>query len=274
MSLRMYVLDNGTEHLDKGIFRPDFALANVHDRQKQHEWIDIPIHTFLIRHDGGYILFDTAGDIDWEKNWLDYIKNDSPYIFTKEQYFPNVLARLGVKPEDVGTVVMSHLHSDHAGNLHMFKNAKVYVNDEEFKMTLRQYALRKDQNVHMPSDIKACLDAELDWRPVMEREKEIELVPGVKILNFGSGHSWGMLGLHVALPSGKSFLIVADAIYFSENISDGSIKPPTIVYDTLGYNRTAEFILEYAEKHNAQLLFGHDIAQFRTLTLSDDGYYE
>ncbi len=274
MAMKMYILDNGVEKLDKAIFQPDFAIATVHNKQPEHIWIDIPIHTFLIQHDGGYILFDTAGDIDWEKNWPAYIKDNSPYVFTKEQYFPNALARLGVKPGDVGTVVMSHLHADHSGNLHMFKNAKVYVNDDELKMTMRQYALRKDLNVHVASDIKACLDANLDWRPVMEREKEIELVPGVKILNFGSGHSWGMLGMHVALPSGKGFLIVADAIYFSENIQNGAIKPPTIIYDSLGYNKTVEFILEYAEKHNAQLLFGHDIDQFRTLTLSDAGYYE
>lgn len=274
MGMKMYVLDNGIEVLDKAIFIADYSIANIYNKDPKHEWIDIPIHSFLIQHDGGYILYDTGGDIDWEKNWPPAIKDNSPYIFTEEQYFPNALARLGVKPEDVHTVVMSHLHADHAGNLHMFKNAKVYVNNEELVTTLRQYALRDDLNVHIPADIEACLDARLDWRPVMENEKEIELVPGVKILNFGSGHSWGMLGLHVALPSGRNFLIVADAIYFSENIKDGRIRPPNIIYDSLGYHRTVNFILDYAEKHGAQLLYGHDIAQFKTLTLSDQGYYD
>ncbi len=274
MSMQMYVLDNGIETLDKAIFIADYSIGTIYNKQPKHEWIDIPIHSFLIKHDSGYILYDTGGDIDWEKNWPSHIKDNSPYIFSEAQYFPNALGRLGVKPEDVQAVVMSHLHADHAGCLHMFKNAKVYVNDAELVTTLRQYALNKDLNVHIPADIKACLDAHLDWRPVLEQEKEIELLPGVKILNFGSGHSWGMLGLHVTLPSGRNFLIVADAIYFEENIKNGVVRPPNIIYDSLGYYRTVAFILDYAQKHQAQILFGHDIAQFKTLVLSDAGCYE
>lgn len=274
MSTKMYILDNGIEVLDKAIFIADYSVANIHNKQPTHEWIDIPIHSFLIKHDDGYIVYDTGGDIDWEKNWPASIKDNSPYIFSDEQYFPNALARLGVKPEEVQTVVMSHLHADHSGNLHMFKNAKVYVNNAELVTTLRQYALGTDLNVHVPTDIKAFLDAQLDWRPVMDNETEIELIPGVKILNFGSGHSWGMLGLHVSLPSGRGFLIVADSIYFAENVKDGVVRPPNIIYDSLGYHRTVNFILDYAKKHNAELLYGHDIAQFKTLTLSDVGYYD
>ncbi len=268
--MKMYVLDNGMQTIDKSIFLGGYSLATPENTQPKHELIDIPIHTFLIEHDGNYILYDTAADVDWEKNWPEHI---APYVCRPEQLLPNALARLGVKPEQVRTVVMSHLHADHCGCLPLFTKAKVYVNNEEFVTSLRQYAIGRDLDVHVASDIKAILDAGLDWRPVMAEEKEIELIPGVKILNFGSGHAWGMLGLHVCLPSGRSFLIVADAIYFAESIRDG-IRLPLNLYDSLGFIRTAKFIQDYAAKHKAEILFGHDRKQFDTLIHSDQGWYD
>lgn len=41
------------------------------------------------------------------------------------------LRKLGVEPEDVTDVVVTHLHYDHAGNLNAFPNAVFHLQDEE-----------------------------------------------------------------------------------------------------------------------------------------------
>ncbi len=271
--MKFYVLDNGKEILDKSLMIAENSIATIDNKNPGTEWIDIPIHTFLIDHPDGYILFDTAGDYNWKEHWPELISSRSPYIFTEDQYLPNSLKKLHVSPEDIKYVIISHLHADHAGCLSMFKNATVYVNNTELVTTLRQYVLGEDLNVHVPTDIKAWLDAKLHWRPVTDDEREIELVHGVKILNFGSGHSWGMLGMHVSLPSGKNFLAVADAIYLEGNIHP-SLNFPSIVYDTIGYTRTVKFIQDYAAKTGAQILYGHDIKQFQSLIHSTEGFYD
>jgi glyoxylase-like metal-dependent hydrolase (beta-lactamase superfamily II) len=234
---------------------------------------DIPTHAFLIDHPDGYILFDTACDPDWKKNWTEFMQKVSPYTASEEQLLPNRLKQLGISPEDVGTVVMSHLHVDHAGCLYMFKKATIYVDDAEFTSVVRQYSLREPTFAHMRSDIEKALKAELHWRPVMGDEDILEIAKGVKIIRAGSGHSFGMLAMDVSLDSGKRFLMVADAIYMPSNITP-EITVPGNVYDTLGYKRTVRYLLKYAKETKSQILYGHDMEQFKTLVKSNEGYYE
>lgn len=40
-------------------------------------------------------------------------------------------AALGYKPEQVTTILLTHKHGDHSGELRSFPNAKIYVNEEE-----------------------------------------------------------------------------------------------------------------------------------------------
>lgn len=271
--IKLYVLDNGTEILDKSYLLAGANSASADCRNPDVKWQEIPIHTFLIDHPEGYILFDTACDPGFRENWPSFIEQQSPYIVEENQLLLNRLAEINVRPEEIKTVVVSHLHVDHAGNLKEFKNAQVYVNDTEFTTTLRQYALRRGMDVHVPSDIEHFLDARLNWRPVLDDEKIVELVPGVRILNLGSGHSFGMLALDVRLSNSGNFLLVADAIYMRENI-EPDINPPGILYDSLGYERTIRYLTDYAAKNQCQILFGHDIEQFRTLVKSPDGWYD
>jgi hypothetical protein len=95
----------------------------------------------------------------------------------------------------------------------------------------------------------------------------------VTILNFGSGHAFGMLGLHVQLPETGGVILASDAIYCSQNYGP-PVKPPGILYDSLGYVRTVERIRRLAEATKSQVWFGHDAEQFATLIKSTEGYYE
>ena len=41
------------------------------------------------------------------------------------------LAPLGLEAEDVTTVIVTHLHYDHAGGLHLFHNATLHLQEDE-----------------------------------------------------------------------------------------------------------------------------------------------
>ncbi|WP_242333826.1 MULTISPECIES: hypothetical protein [unclassified Anaeromyxobacter] len=49
---------------------------------------------------------------------------------------------------------------------------------------------------------------------------------------------------------------------------------PGIVYDTLGYVRTAKRLRELANREKATIWFGHGKAQFATLMKSHQGFYD
>ena len=44
-----------------------------------------------------------------------------------------VLAKVGLTPADIETVLVSHMHFDHVNNISRFPNAQVYVQWEEFQ---------------------------------------------------------------------------------------------------------------------------------------------
>lgn len=271
--MKFYILDNGWETLDKSFMIAGANTGKVQNPNPVNEWIDIPIQAYLISHDDGYILFDTGCDPDWERSWPPFIAEQSPYYVKEEQLLLNRLKQLGVKPEDIKYVVISHLHVDHAGNLYQFKNAEIFVNENEFLQTLKGYATGKDLDVHVPCDIQRFIDARLNWHLLGSDIKEYELVPGVTLLNLGSGHSFGMVSMRVDLENSGRFLIVADAIYLEENVFP-QVQVPGILYDSLGYKKTAKYLVEYAQENNCKILFGHDIKQFRTLKKAPDEFYD
>ncbi len=64
----------------------------------------------LIDHEDGLFIYDTGFDL---AHMQTYIPGDQP-LQTPEQTLPAQLAKCGLKPSDVGAVLSSHLHIDHA----------------------------------------------------------------------------------------------------------------------------------------------------------------
>lgn len=66
------------------------------------------LQTWLVRSEGKVILIDTGAGNGKERDFMPQIGHlDTPFLQT--------LARAGVRPEDVDTVVNTHLHLDHVG---------------------------------------------------------------------------------------------------------------------------------------------------------------
>lgn len=272
--MKLYVLDNGTMELDKAYL---VAIPNPGTIDNKHPpaiWEQIPIYTVLIDHPDGYILFDTAcHPKGMTERWPEGTRKAFPYFADEACYLPNRLEQLKVRPEDIRYVVASHLHLDHAGCLEMFTNAEIIVHDDELMRTMKQYAINKDMGAYIWADIEAWVRKGLHWRTIKPHEKEVPLVDGVSILNFGSGHAWGMLGLFVQLAEHGNLILASDAIYTSENIGP-PIRIPGIIYDSVGYTATVERILQMANERNARVWYGHDRRQFSELIKSTEGYYE
>ena len=53
---------------------------------------------------------------------------------TPEQEVGPQLLKLGIRPDDVRKVILTHLHTDHAGGLHHFPKSEILVCDEELRL--------------------------------------------------------------------------------------------------------------------------------------------
>ena len=76
----------------------------------------------------------------------------------------------------------------------------------------------------------------------MKRDEDyLKLVDGVKVLNFGSGHAWGMIGLEIETEELGTIILASDAIYTKESM-EPTLKPPGILYDSVGWTNSVEKI--------------------------------
>ena len=258
--MKLYVMGSGTA--------PDMpreALVSSGAPIDPEDVVAIPTMTCLIDHPDGLVLYDTG----WSKpeRW------PRPWSIAEEELVLNRLEKMGVRPEDVRYVVCSHLHIDHAGGLEYFTNSEIVVSDIEFTHVAKLYALNELPHPYVKADMEAWLRVGLKWMLIGEEGKVVKLLDGIHLLSFGSGHSYGMLGLLVELEKTGNVILTSDAIYCSENVGP-PVRLPGLIQDPEGYTKILNRILQIAEEYDAKLWYGHDMEQFNGLIKSDEGYYE
>jgi glyoxylase-like metal-dependent hydrolase (beta-lactamase superfamily II) len=272
--MKLYVLATGVLPQDKSILIAGLTQATESNRNPVPVWSHTPTYAVLIEHPEGYVLFDTSVNPEgMTKRFSAALKDMNNYIAKDEEQFPARLAQLNVKPDQIKYIVMSHLHFDHAGNLEMFPNSEIIVHEDEFAQAFKAFGLNGEMGVYVWEDLHQQAQKKLHWNLLPSNIESKVLLPGLTIYNFGSGHSYGMLGLLAELPVTGNILLVADAIYTSINYGP-PLRPPGIIYDSLGWTKTAEKIRAIAKEKDAQIWFGHDEDQLKTLKKSTEGYSE
>ncbi|MCJ1783794.1 AhlS family quorum-quenching N-acyl homoserine lactonase [Mammaliicoccus sciuri] len=274
--IKLYVLDNGRMRMDKNLMIAGSNQATLDNPNAPNEMFEFPIYTVFIDHPEAKILFDTAcnpNSMGENGRWINQTQKAFPYTADESCYLPNRLEQINVDPSEVDYVVASHLHLDHAGCLEYFTNATVIVHDDELNGTMQTYARNQKAGAYIWADIDAWIKNNLTWKTIKPYEDNLEIVKGVKVLNFGSGHAWGMIGLEVETQELGTLILASDAIYTAESMGD-ILKPPGILYDSIGWARSVEKIKRLAKEKNAQIWFGHDGNQFEGFRKSTDGYYE
>lgn len=160
------------------------------------------------------------------------------------------LRSVGVDPEDVDVVVLTHLHWDHCGNNHLFPRAKFYVQRTEL-----QYALGPD-----PASRKAYMSFLVGLNPPFlgvkyeELDGDTQLFDGFRLVCL-PGHSPGFQGVLVDTAQGR-ILIAGDAIFTYENFEKRI--PPGFHWDVNVACRSMERVPYMCDV----FIPGHDMAIF------------
>lgn len=270
--MKLHVFDNGALYLDEQILIPGKNNATYKNQKRPAEWVLSPMMSFLIQWDGGNLLYDTG----YHESFL--LKNQpnqdmdrgAVFIAEPEQLLPQRLTQLGLKPEDITHVVQSHLHGDHVGYLYLCKNAEAIIHENEFTQMVKNWAMKTPVAIYSYADFDRFLGANLKYNLIGDDTLEYEIAPGLKVLNFGSGHTFGNLGVFVSLPKSGNYFLVSDALYTEQTIN----KLPGVVYDSLGYFKATKFIVKYAKEHNATIIYGHNRFQMQELKKAPEGFYD
>jgi glyoxylase-like metal-dependent hydrolase (beta-lactamase superfamily II) len=160
---------------------------------------------------------------------------------------------LGIAPESVKDVIITHMHYDHAGNLPLFANARYHLQDKEMDFaTGRCMCHRMMNHGYEADDVAHMVRCVFDQR-VQFHAGSAEVAPGVEVHLIG-GHTNGLQSVRVRTRRGW-VVLASDASHFYAHMEQDRLFP--IVYnvgDMLEGFRT----LKKLATSPAHIIPGHD----------------
>ena len=163
------------------------------------------------------ILVDTGYD------GAEAARRDRPILIEPGE----ALKPLGLRPEDITKLIVTHLHYDHAGGLHLFPNATLHMQAAE--MAYATGPCMCHDILQMPYTADHICEAvqRLYQGKVVFYDGEAEVSDGVTVHCIG-GHARGLQAVRVRTAAGW-LCLASDAAHFYENFI--ARKPFPIVVD-------------------------------------------
>lgn len=259
--MRFYILDTGYLKTDKNNVVANSTMATRSNPHVSHIFYNLPVMCILIEHEGRYILYDTGSHMmAMQGYWPECLQEAYELHQSVEQNIEVQLAKCGVRAEQVDTVILSHMHFDHTGNLHLFRHADVYAPKADFMTAQTTVRLCNDPATYC-GYCKADLDVTVKQYHLVE--EDFEIIPGVEIINL-PGHTPGLLGLMIHTQHEGTFIFPMDAVYTNE-IYGPPAKASGLLHNREQYFKSIERVRMLQKKYNATMIPAHDWELFGTL---------
>src|SRR5215813_1261998 len=187
---RLYVMDCGHNAAsDQSRWSPGVNVGQP---------FELSDNCYLIGHGSDWLLWDTGfPDAVAERPITMPIGTA-----TRSKTLAAQLAEVGVKPEDVKYVAVSHTHGDHVGNVDMFPASTLLIQKAEF-----DWAFAPDK--------KPPFRAE---RPMRKLEGDLDVFGDGSVTILSTpGHTPGHQSLLVHLPNTGWVILTGDAVHFKDN---------------------------------------------------------
>lgn len=139
-----------------------------------------------------------------------------------------VLARVGVRPEEVDTILLTHNHFDHAGCVDAFPAAHVWIQRREIESYLAA-AARPARFEFLTRSCQADLPGRLATRAATLVDGEAVVAPGIELRPAYDTHTAGSQAVAVTNESDGTWIFAGDNVYSYENLDgirgDGVLAP-------------------------------------------------
>ncbi|HKH51481.1 MAG TPA: N-acyl homoserine lactonase family protein [Mycobacterium sp.] len=160
---------------------------------------------------------------------------------------------LGIEPEDVATVIITHLHYDHAGNLGDFPNATVVLQAQEMAYVTGARMCHPALNHFFEVDDVVDMVRRIHAGSVRVIDGDAALFDGLQVCLIG-GHTQGLQVVRIRTQRGW-VVLASDAVHYYENFDERNPFPAILDLGQMldGYDRLAD--LSETTDH---IIPGHD----------------
>ena len=238
------------------------------------------LYTLLSERDEHGTIHHHLVDCGFDEPWIPrfgFYDFESPEV---------VLDKVGVRPEDIETVFVSHMHFDHVNNLHRFPNAQVVVQRTEYEGWARALTLPE---LYTPMGAESWLTSSFDRGDLAHFarlaadhrlrlvEDGDELHPGIVGHLSPGGHTFGIQWLEIATPE-QPLVIASDTAMWFSNIEEmwpsGYTNGSTFQM-LLTYGEIAQFVdgeldrvvpghdMRIFERHPSAQIGANEVAELR-----------
>jgi N-acyl homoserine lactone hydrolase len=242
----------------------DEALTGERDAGQRRK-LTHPIYAYIIDHPDGRVLVDTGVSETFEKQWKNpFYRSAMIYDDSDDANFVHRLKAQKLGPDDFDYVVLTHLHTDHAGNAPLFAktDAKVLVHEDELRgaITVKGGLLRDDDltlwGLTSPQGFVRSDFGFLVPDRATTFYGDIEILRDVWVVSI-PGHTWGTVGVAVRLEHGGWVFLASDAIYVSETFQQ-PLQGSILNQNQEVWARSAAKIRKLADKYDMRVFPGHD----------------
>ncbi len=206
----------GRTRSDSFLFDPEHASPH-----------DIDYFLWVVRNEARTIVVDTGYDA------AEGERRDRA-IFAEPA---SCLLDFGVDPQSVETVVITHLHYDHAGSLYRFPAATFHLQADEMAYATGPCMAHAALNHPFSAEHVCEMVRKVFSGRVVFHDGDAEIAPGVEVAKIG-GHTRGLQAVRVKTRLGW-LLLASDASHFYENYLGGKIFPIVVESDVMleGFKR-------------------------------------
>jgi len=188
--------------------------------------MDLPFSFILAQQGGRNMLVDTG-----------FMQDEHSSGFSRKFGIPSwispirMLAEMGIRPETINDIFVTHAHFDHLGSIAEFPDAHIYIQKSELLSWYEAIALPKRFG-HLtaiidPDNLRAALAASIEHRVTLIDGDKDNVLPGIHV-RLGSGHTIGQQFVLIDTAAGRR-IISGDCVYsrhqFIGHSNDGVYVP-------------------------------------------------
>jgi glyoxylase-like metal-dependent hydrolase (beta-lactamase superfamily II) len=175
------------------------------------------------------------------------------------------IGRVGLKPEDVTDIIVSHIHWDHADGIDLFPRARIWIQRDEYEHYIDSTGRPRSSTIDA-ADAAMLFALARAGRVQLIPGDSVEILPGIRVYT-GGKHTFASQFATVETDAG-TVVLASDNAYLYENLERH--RPIAQTLDSLSNLRAQERMKSLAGSTRL-LVPGHDPAVFTRFPLPGNG---